>query len=81
MVGHDWGASVAWVTALMYPGVVEKLIIMNCPHPGAFKELFAKSTTQIGKSWSVSPISPDFGPLLGKRLIFGDQKCYTCNLS
>jgi epoxide hydrolase 4 len=33
LVGHDWGASVAWVTAMRHPEVVERLAILNGPHP------------------------------------------------
>lgn len=35
LVGHDWGASVAWRFAMDYPERLEKLVIMNVPHPGA----------------------------------------------
>ncbi len=33
VVGHDWGGAVAWGTAFLEPQVVNKLIILNCPHP------------------------------------------------
>jgi len=33
LVGHDWGGTVAWVTAMNHPEVVERLAILNCPHP------------------------------------------------
>lgn len=33
LVGHDWGAAVAWATAAMHPEVVSKLAILNVPHP------------------------------------------------
>ena len=36
IVGHDWGGAVAWMTALRHPEVVERLVILNCPHPGVF---------------------------------------------
>ena len=37
VVGHDWGGAVAWMTAMRRPEVVERLVVMNCPHPGVFK--------------------------------------------
>jgi pimeloyl-ACP methyl ester carboxylesterase len=33
LVGHDWGAVVAWWTTLKYPQHVQKLVILNAPHP------------------------------------------------
>lgn len=33
VVGHDWGAPIAWWTAMLHPEVVEKLGILNGPHP------------------------------------------------
>ena len=36
VVGHDWGAIVAWFVAMQYPERVEKLVILNVPHPARF---------------------------------------------
>jgi pimeloyl-ACP methyl ester carboxylesterase len=33
VVGHDWGAVVAWWTAMLRPDRVERLAIINGPHP------------------------------------------------
>ncbi len=33
LVGNDWGGYVAWVFASAYPTRVERLIILNAPHP------------------------------------------------
>ena len=40
IVGHDWGGAVAWTFAMMKPDMIEKLVILNLPHPkGLAREL------------------------------------------
>ena len=36
VVGHDWGAIVAWIAAMRNPGRVRRLAILNVPHPARF---------------------------------------------
>ena len=33
LIGNDWGGYFAWVFASAYPGHVERLVILNAPHP------------------------------------------------
>lgn len=37
LLGHDWGAVIAWFFAMRRPRPLERLVIMNVPHPGAFR--------------------------------------------
>ena len=46
LVGHDWGGAVAWVFASAHPECVEKLVIVNAPHPGVFGKLLRDDPKQ-----------------------------------
>jgi pimeloyl-ACP methyl ester carboxylesterase len=39
VVGHDWGAAVAWGTAMAHPDRIEKLVVLSVGHPGVPKSL------------------------------------------
>lgn len=53
IAGHDWGGGVAWQTALRYPEIIDKLAIINCPHPAKMAEALFSNWTQIKKSWYI----------------------------
>jgi pimeloyl-ACP methyl ester carboxylesterase len=36
MVAHDWGGAIAWAAAMRHPDMIEKLVIINSPHPAVF---------------------------------------------
>ena len=38
VVGHDWGGAVAWAVALANPARVERLVILNAPHPYLYQK-------------------------------------------
>jgi pimeloyl-ACP methyl ester carboxylesterase len=52
VVGHDWGAAVAYATAMRHPEAVERLAILNCPHQARMIEGF-RTLKQLRKSWYI----------------------------
>ena len=38
LVGHDWGGAIAWNFAYAHPEMLERLIVLNIPHPAKFAE-------------------------------------------
>jgi pimeloyl-ACP methyl ester carboxylesterase len=49
VVGHDFGAALAWAYALLKPERVEKLVVLSVGHPAAFGDPF--NVLQREKSW------------------------------
>jgi pimeloyl-ACP methyl ester carboxylesterase len=47
VVGHDWGAALAWVLASMAPERVDHLVVLSVGHPATFRSSFQ----QLEKSW------------------------------
>ena len=41
LVGHDWGGAIAWCVPALHPGLVERLAILNAPHPVLMKKKLA----------------------------------------
>jgi pimeloyl-ACP methyl ester carboxylesterase len=46
VVAHDWGGAVAWALAINHPECVEKLVIVNSPHPAVFARELAINPLQ-----------------------------------
>jgi pimeloyl-ACP methyl ester carboxylesterase len=46
LVGHDWGASVAYATAIAAPARVSRLVIINGVHPGPFQKALIEDDAQ-----------------------------------
>ncbi|MFT5531564.1 MAG: pimeloyl-ACP methyl ester carboxylesterase [Candidatus Poriferisodalaceae bacterium] len=52
LVGHDWGAAVAWMYAMHGARPINRLVIMNVPHPACFQREL-KTFRQLRKSWYI----------------------------
>jgi pimeloyl-ACP methyl ester carboxylesterase len=50
LVGHDWGGLVAWEFAARRARPLERLVIMNVPHPARFREELASNPVQRRRS-------------------------------
>ena len=47
VVGHDWGAALAWGLASLAPGSVDQLVVMSVGHPATIR----RTLRQREKSW------------------------------
>ena len=54
LCGHDWGAAVAWMVALLYPQRVRKLAIINVPHPAVMLRKLRSHPGQMMRSWYIA---------------------------
>jgi pimeloyl-ACP methyl ester carboxylesterase len=46
LVAHDWGGGVAWPFAMRHPEYVERLVIINAPHPVTFMRELRQNPSQ-----------------------------------
>jgi len=53
IIAHDWGGVIAWDLAAFHPEVVDRLVILNAPHPKAFMRELSRNLQQIRSSWYV----------------------------
>ena len=50
VVSHDWGGALGWAYASLVADRVERVVVMNAPHPNAYADL-ATSLSQLQASW------------------------------
>ncbi|KEQ07429.1 alpha/beta fold hydrolase [Pseudorhizobium pelagicum] len=69
LIGHDWGGIVAWATGATLPHRLDKLVILNAPHPEVLLAHAVHSPTQFLRSSYVAffqiPLLPE--AVLGAR--------------
>ena len=75
LVAHDWGGAVAWNLANQHPQTLERLVIINSPHPGTFlRELQTSPAQQAASAYMNFLIRPDAAQRLaedGHARLFG----------
>ncbi len=65
VIGHDWGGGVAWAFAMEYPEMLQRLAILNVPHPLQLIRGLRRPA-QLKKSWYIFFFQL---PFLPERLI------------
>lgn len=68
LVAHDWGGAVAWTVANQHPALMQRLVILNAPHPGPFlRELASSPGQQAASAYMNFLIRPDAPELLAEN--------------
>jgi pimeloyl-ACP methyl ester carboxylesterase len=61
VIGHDWGAAIAWQVAMHRPDLVRRLVILSVPHPsGMARELATNKDQQAGSQYARNFQTPGF---------------------
>lgn len=67
LIGHDWGASVAWWMATRRPGPIERMAILNAPHPAVWLKSMTEDPAQRKRSQYVKMLRTPWLPELMVR--------------
>jgi pimeloyl-ACP methyl ester carboxylesterase len=63
VVGHDWGGMIAWAFAMAHPDRLDRLVVLNLPHPRRFRTALWTSR-QLFMSWYIGlfqlPVVPEW---------------------
>lgn len=61
VIGHDWGAGIAWQVAIARPELVDRLVILSVPHPvGLARELATNKDQQANSQYARNFQTPGF---------------------
>jgi pimeloyl-ACP methyl ester carboxylesterase len=65
LVAHDWGGATAWAFAIAHPELLDRLVVINAPHPGVFvRELRDNPRQQKASQYMLAFRSPEAEALL-----------------
>jgi len=68
LIAHDWGGAVAWTIAAQHPEWIERLAIINSPHPGIFlRDLQHNPRQQAASAYMNFLRRPDAEKLLSEN--------------
>jgi pimeloyl-ACP methyl ester carboxylesterase len=72
IVGHDWGGAIAWAFTMAHPEKVDKLVLLNLPHPaGLMRELANNPQQQKNSEYARNFQKPDAaGKVKPEMLVF-----------
>ncbi len=51
LVGHDWGGAITWRVAALYPELLERVVVLACPHPELMAQALLSNRRQLRRSW------------------------------
>ncbi|WP_374472642.1 alpha/beta fold hydrolase [Phenylobacterium sp.] len=75
VVGHDWGAAIAWQVAMNRPDLVRRLVILSVPHPAGFaREMATNAEQQKNSQYARNFQQPGFEKNLTAEGLAGWQK-------
>jgi pimeloyl-ACP methyl ester carboxylesterase len=75
IVGHDWGGAVAWTFAMMHPDKVDRLVILNLPHPkGLARELANNPDQQKNSQYARNFQQPDAAKVVKPEMLVAALK-------
>lgn len=77
LVGHDWGALIAYAALALKGERFRRAVTMSVPHPLAFQLNIAKHTSQLRRSWYIAFFQL---PFLPERRVARDDFCFIDDL-